>query len=228
MLTEQQIKALQNGEYGVTKEGDKVKFIGKKENGEQLWVCYNKDGIISHCITSSPSISFSDNVLNIVGLWEDKPEPFDLERALAGEPILLKNGYKAFVLSDIREIFPNEDIPLIGVDHRSIMRRWKLNGENCISNEAENLDIIGMWKEPEPIQPSADDLPKPIREFGDLEKVWEKVWVINFSVTRVEYFPAPLYKREKWVKFERIALKNGLLYKSKEDCQAVCDWLMSR
>lgn len=221
MLTEKQIQALQNGAYGVTRDGKKVKYIGETLGNCHLWIAYYKDNKVGDVLLTRFDKYFDDDIehrLDIIGLWKDYKEPFNLKRALEGE----------FIVTP----YHSNRIRLVG---KSAFE----TKEDCYVIEYENDDPVivplkvltknfYMEKKPEPVTLSTEDLPKPIREFGDLEKVWEKVWVINFSVTRVEYFPAPLYKREKWVKFERIALKNGLLYKSKEDCQAVCDWLMSR
>ncbi|WP_143531055.1 hypothetical protein [Rodentibacter ratti] len=161
--------------------------------------------------------------LDIVGLWENKPEPFNLERALAGEPVLLRNNLKAFVLHDIRPLINIvEYYPIIGVDEQGTLMRWNHKGQYPLQNNQGYLDIVGMWKEPEPVKSSADNLPKPIRELGDLKECWSIV--MDFNTLR------PLHRimGDKWGEGIKGELKNGLIYATEEDCQAVCNWLMNR
>lgn len=45
-------------------------------------------------------------------------KPFNLEEALAGKPVMLRCGSKAYVLGDLRDLFPeSKDVRcLIGID----------------------------------------------------------------------------------------------------------------
>lgn len=36
--------------------------------------------------------SKKEHNLDVIGLWENRLEPFDLQRALAGESVMLRNG----------------------------------------------------------------------------------------------------------------------------------------
>ena len=84
---------------------------------------------------------------------------FDLEKALAGEPVVLRCGRKAFVTCDLRRYFKNivSDKKLIGIiseedDHNSfaVSARWYDSGayHNSECSEETDYDIVGMWEEP--------------------------------------------------------------------------------
>ncbi|WP_160193536.1 hypothetical protein [Rodentibacter pneumotropicus] len=89
-------------------------------------------------------------------------------------------------------------------------------------NRGDNLKIIGMWKEPEPVKSSSDELPKPIKDFGYLEVVW------YVNKTKDRYVPYGVTKDGVWLSTQYTSLSRGCYYATKEDCQAVCDWLMNR
>ena len=83
-------------------------------------------------------------------------KPFDLEKALAGEPVRLRGGSKAYVLSDLRELFSQckEFRCLIGVtshlhntDAFDGIYRWKCTGQYYEHLTESESDIIGMWEE---------------------------------------------------------------------------------
>lgn len=228
MLSENEIEALKNGAYGVTKNGEKVKFFGETDNNTFLYARYNSDGLIEGVLYYDlPHYFFRDrrdSIYNIVGLWVDKLESFNLDRALAGEPVKTRDGCKAYVQIKIEQ--PNELInyALIGYgfngNHREFLH-WSENGR-VLSDDISCDDIIGMWKEPEHVASSVDDLPKPIREFGDLEECW--------SIVMDDYSLRPLHraKYNGWGPNITTELKNGLIYATEEDCKKVCDWFMGR
>ena len=83
-------------------------------------------------------------------------KPFDLNKALQGEPVRLRNGAKAILLYEIPEkyTFPDNkpmNYPLKGI---SLTRngyidaevRWTLDGK-CSTNDINASDIIGMYEE---------------------------------------------------------------------------------
>lgn len=92
-------------------------------------------------------------------------KPFDLQAALAGEPVQLRNGAKAFVLCNVNDYFKDSTRPACLAGIRSCtnnnnkyfnMIHWHLSGsihEDIVSD----YDIIGMWEDV--IDPK--DLPKP-------------------------------------------------------------------
>lgn len=104
-------------------------------------------------------------------------KPFDLERALAGEPVLLRNGTKAivcFMLPD-KYLYKNgkpSTLPLKGIilDHdgyvESAIVNWAKNGSYYLGETSEK-DIIGMWEEKELTQ----------------EEILEKAYNENLRIT---------------------------------------------
>lgn len=93
-----------------------------------------------------------------------KMKPFDLKAALNGEPVMLRNGDKAYILKDLRTISELKEkirYPLVGIDiNRCIVYAWSLDGQVPLSSNTENNDIIGMFEEP---KISIEDLPKPFK-----------------------------------------------------------------
>ena len=84
---------------------------------------------------------------------------FNLKQALAGEPVTLRDGFKAFVIGRIPEGFKNalggeNASPLRGfsikegnvIAHPSLS--WGTEG-NYLNEDTSGYDIIGMWEEPE-------------------------------------------------------------------------------
>lgn len=83
-------------------------------------------------------------------------KPFDLAKALAGEPVTLRDGAKAYVLhhlSDVEDGFR----PLIGYcltdENKQIPLMWLSDG--ALTGEESYFDIVGMWEEqPKLIKPN--------------------------------------------------------------------------
>ena len=83
--------------------------------------------------------------------------PFDLHRALNGEPVRLRDGNKAYIYAElpnhIRALVPNESYTLIGSIINSSTGRcidtfatWADEGRFLtLPNNETNNDIIGMW-----------------------------------------------------------------------------------
>lgn len=71
-------------------------------------------------------------------------EKFDVERALAGEPVILRNGSKAYVRHKEDEF--KMGLPLIGVDlGRECWTTWEIDGSLYTSGRGYDHDIVGMW-----------------------------------------------------------------------------------
>lgn len=221
MLSEKEIEALKNGAFGVSRDGRKARYIGDNKNGSPIIARFCKDGTFDSTHIYTTSFVFSEGIethFDIVGLWEDKPEPFDLERALAGEPVLLRNQSKGHILKQIDDTF-------IGYFDHSSPISWGLDGSRSQVADS-SFDIIGMWKEP--AKPSADDLPKPIRNIYIFNSLNE-VWMIGHSEQLGVVFPVRVKRYgHEWDRWKRISADNGCFYATEEDCQAVCNWLMNR
>lgn len=229
MLSEKEMEILKNGAYGVTRDGRKALYAGTDGDDEHIWLLFMRSNPIMPedfevGYASFNKYNYTDiSNLDIIGLWEDKPEPFNLERALAGEPVLLKSGEKAFVLNNIEPLMYS-NYPLIGVDNNGEPLHWDKTGICGSRGLGGELNIIGMWKEPEPINSSDNELPKPIKDFGDLAAVW----FVELDDKTATYTPCCSRKGNGWMGWQQTRLNKGVYYATREDCQKICDWLMNR
>lgn len=168
MISEQDKQAILNGAYGITRNGNKVKHIFTSDinstQNKHLFIEYVvRDGKLDFYNTLWLSEDFkfyADTVikhnLDVIGLWQDKPEPFNLEKALQGEPVMLRNGLKAYIKYTAPSEYTGE-YPLKGyiIDPDSsegiTSESWTLAGKEFTLEVEYDGDIIGMWKEPEPV-----------------------------------------------------------------------------
>lgn len=153
MLSNQDKQAILNGSYAVTRRGQKAKYIGKRDSKDypHSFILYNeKDEIRSTFIVSEEMQhdAESDSQKDIVGLWVDKPEPFDLSRALAGEPVMLRCGRKAFILGQIPNPLCFDLVGYIEDEDGNSDEGWRRNGLYMCNNSMSDNDVIGMWREP--------------------------------------------------------------------------------
>ena len=85
-------------------------------------------------------------------------KPFDLQEALNGAPVKLRNGNKAYIIADYIEFFPFNTFRLQGVclvgDSKTQYERnqWAVDGVSLFkidyySRGTNPYDIIGMWEE---------------------------------------------------------------------------------
>lgn len=84
-------------------------------------------------------------------------KPFDLEKALAGEPVQLRDGRKAILYYRVPDHYTYGDgvkiaFPLVGIIFyedgtvEDLNACWKDNGR--FTSSTSGKDIIGMWEEP--------------------------------------------------------------------------------
>ena len=107
---------------------------------------------------------------------------FDLQEALNGAPIKLRNGNKAFItfnLSNLKDWIKVTDRPLIGYSlnksesledlHSWTLCGWSVGGSNL-------FDIVGMWEEPELTSEQVPE--KAYQENLPLDAIGKKAFVI--------------------------------------------------
>ena len=84
-------------------------------------------------------------------------KPFNLEEALAGAPVKLRGGQKAYIKYVLGDEY-NTNYPLRGfVEYEKLIdgkintgeHIWTLDGNFSTFEESE-IDIVGMWEEPKP------------------------------------------------------------------------------
>ena len=147
---------------------------------------------------------------------------FNLDAALNGEPVKLRNGSKAIILNDARNYFkntrPNDEV-LLGLisdvnsqDKFLCSGAWASNG-SWVNNFVDEFDIIGMWEEP---KISIEDLPKPFKPKCD-----EPYFYINGGTIE--------YEGEFWISssFDIKAAERGNCFRTAEDAQKWLDFMKS-
>lgn len=98
-------------------------------------------------------------------------KPFNLEAALSGEPVCLRDGTKAYIVADVRGYFKDcESYPLVVLPEQGPVFKCTADGhffyqwEQMTYSLHEN-DVIGMWEEPpETIKIGDFEFPKPESE----------------------------------------------------------------
>lgn len=142
---------------------------------------------------------------------------FDLEAALNGEPVMLRNGDKAFIFKNVKNMHVLDfevDYPLIGMIHNhAVVQTWSIDGRTSLANDCADRDIVGMWEEP---KISIEDLPKPFKP-----KDGDKYYYIN--EIGVQYI-----RRYDEDDDSDVGLaKNAQCFKTREDAQKWRDFMKS-
>ena len=105
---------------------------------------------------------------------------FNLDAALNGEPVMLRNGDKAFIFKNVLDtpiLCFKPDYPLIGMIHNHpVTQTWSLDGRISSCNDCAPGDIVGMWGEPE--LTSEQVLEKAYQENLPLDAIGKKAFVI--------------------------------------------------
>lgn len=176
MINEQDKQAILNGSFGVSRDGSKCKFIGKLYTPDPynyFFVYFNKVDITNYESLNEDFLENSslESPLDVVGLWENRQEPFNLDNALQGEPVKLRDGSKAYVKyimpSEHEERYPvNGYFFDPGEPTNVASEQWTEEGKAYIPEPNHDLDIISMWKDPEPNRVTLT-LPCPLKEPKD-------------------------------------------------------------
>lgn len=146
-------------------------------------------------------------------------KPFDLEAALQGEPVKLRNGSKAFICYKLSRDFKYWDgspvnfnicgyILNFNGDIVILNTAWQEDGKWIMGETKSDRDIIGMYEEPTPTVMLT--LPKPFKPKQD----------------EIYYSISDLYiKPEKNVArcLDAASIKIGNCFRKEEDAQAWID-----
>ena len=153
-------------------------------------------------------------------------KPFDLNDALSGKPVKLRNGSKAYVTG----IVPNAiktDYVLRGVTVKkdrsgdlviSSTASWTIKGRASLFIDEHQFDIIGMWEEEEPIKYrhiNGKKFPKPS---NIPPKIGEAYFMVN-----IEYGATVLKFCWEDSSADNDRLKMGIIHTTKEAAQAHAD-----
>ncbi|HII3779277.1 TPA: pyruvate kinase [Pasteurella multocida] len=141
---------------------------------------------------------------------------FDLEKALAGEPVVLQNGYKAFIKFEVPSEYQthrHSEIMGFFIDNNNCAKRISWNREGKYNSTLnDGFNIVGMYEEPRPTVTLT--LPAPIKTAHHNQEVFKRG---NSTIIRF-YFDANRDKHRKM-------LESGSLFYSEEDAQAWLDAL---
>lgn len=149
---------------------------------------------------------------------------FNLDAALNGEPVKLRNGNKAFIcykLSDDYKYWDGSPINFnicgyilnFNGDIAMPNTAWTTGGKWTIDETKSDRDIIGMWEEP---KISIEDLPKPFKP-----KDGEPYFYIYGGVIECE--------SEFWDtnSFDIAAAERGGCFRTKEDAKKWLNFMKS-
>lgn len=147
---------------------------------------------------------------------------FDLEKALAGEPVMLRNGLKALICYRIPDKYVFNDgssaaFPLQGIifnkrgNLKQIAEVWKDNGSYG-DGYLHKFDIIGMWENV--IDPK--DLPKPF-EPKENEPYF---YICGFNVYNSKHF-------RPYARFDSDNAKCGQCFRTEEDAKKWIEFVKS-
>ncbi|MGX4781717.1 pyruvate kinase [Pasteurella multocida] len=142
---------------------------------------------------------------------------FDLEKALAGEPVVLRGGCKAYVKFKLPEPYTTK-MPLVGYYEntlgRSVDMLWFENGHASDEEDTHILDIYGMWEEPRPTVTLT--LPCPLKAVT----VGQRVFYLDLNKQHKQVCSF-LFQKDSTYHFN--LLKNGGIFSTEEDAQAWLD-----
>ena len=143
---------------------------------------------------------------------------FDLEAALNGEPVKLRNGRKAVVQLDLTEVGANllTEYPLRGyvLEAKGIDPTcWTKEGKYIFDKGDHINDIVEMWEEP---KISIEDLPKPFKPKNGESYYYICGRTIGYISQYAEGSP-----------FDSLSDQNGQCFRTKEDAQKWIDFMKS-
>lgn len=220
-MNEQIKQQILNGAYGITRDGRKAKYVDKYASSEYpyYFIFLDDDNEIDNATALTKEFTEyvdSSSKLDIVGLWK---EPFNLERALQGEPVKLRNGHKAFVKFQVPAEYSDVNYPLIGYqiynDNSIGHRHWTITGSCNMENDSQaNFDIVGMWSEP---KEQLNLLPPKA-----LKEPTEGMWFLDLN--REEIYQSS-YTKEEPNSINSKAFNLGMYFDSEEKAKAMLYFL---
>lgn len=138
-----------------------------------------------------------------------KLKPFDVQAALIGEPVMLRDGSKAYVRHHETELDVPANYKLLGYIEGRGQIAWREKGF-YLGEESHYYDIIGMYPKTRTI--NGFEVPAPET------KEPESLANYYLAVISTEDF----YRGETWTGWDsdRFWLKQGLIFLNKEDAIA--------
>lgn len=162
MISETDKQQILNGKLAINRDGTKCKYIGLSSSylfPYMFLYLDEEDRIISASPVTSEFSFYTggEHGYDIIGLWENKEQHFNLDKALEGHPVKLRNGLKAYVKyclpPDFNGMYPVQGYIIKPGDTPNMqIERWDLKGKYWTTDSGEELfpyDIISMWEEDE-------------------------------------------------------------------------------
>lgn len=136
-------------------------------------------------------------------------KPFGLQSALAGEPVMLRNGQKAFVRHHETEQPVGDGCRLLGYTDGDINISWCVNGSYLLESEdsEDSADIIGMWPKTRVI--NGFEVPAPETTAPDDLSVY-----FTPNVLIKEFYSVMPWSNE--CEWDKRVLSRGLVFLTKE------------
>lgn len=137
-------------------------------------------------------------------------KPFDLESALNGEPVMLRDGSKAYVRHHETELRVPVGEELTGYVEGIGTWAWREDGASRFDDCESEYDIIGMWPKTRII--NGFEVPAPVRE--------------ELEVGDMYFTPSIGFEgfHDVWewgnTKLHKLYLERGLIFLKKEDAIA--------
>ncbi|MDY0475641.1 pyruvate kinase [Pasteurella multocida] len=144
---------------------------------------------------------------------------FDLEKALAGEPVVLRDESKAFVKFEVpKELRENNFADIVGFrikGNEFIVEEWDIDG--VARSSCGHRDIVGMYEEPR--QTVTLTLPCPLKDVA----VGDDIYILTSYSYENNGVPVILERKHNNSTEIWNAINFGLAFKTKEDAQAWLD-----
>lgn len=146
---------------------------------------------------------------------------FNLEAALNGEPVMLRNGDKAFIFKNVKNTHVLDfevDYPLIGMIHnQAVVQTWSLDGRTSLTNDYADRDIVGMFEEP---KISVEDLPKPFKP---------KLGEYYYRITSRSFYDTLDIREKEYTDpgYDDKTVNQGNAFRTREDAQKWLDFMKS-
>lgn len=139
-------------------------------------------------------------------------KPFNLEEALAGKDCVTRNGKKAKIVCYSPEYRKDIIFGFVKDEEYWFSHTWCADGSIDIDAD-HNLDIIGMWEEPQP--EVTITFPAPVTQVDENSDYWTfKVTHNGLETFDLKNWP-PSYYQDR--------VDGGFVFKTKEDCQKFLD-----
>lgn len=136
-------------------------------------------------------------------------KPFDLKAALNGEPVMLRNGRKAYVRHHETELDVPANYKLLGYIEGMGQVAWREEGF-YLGEESHYYDIIGMYQKTRII--NGFEVPAPETKSPDRDTRY-----FTASHASAEFSSAITWKNGE---FDNLLLERGLVFLNKEDAIA--------